>query len=58
MIQIAVALREALVNAFDHGNLELDSELRQDDERVYYRLRDKRRARPPTATGGSRSTSA
>jgi CheY-like chemotaxis protein/anti-sigma regulatory factor (Ser/Thr protein kinase) len=47
LIRMAVALREAIVNAIDHGNLELDSELRQDDERVYYRLGKERREQSP-----------
>jgi CheY-like chemotaxis protein/anti-sigma regulatory factor (Ser/Thr protein kinase) len=47
LIRVAVALREAIVNAMDHGNLELDSELRQDDERVYHRLGDERRQQSP-----------
>ena len=45
LIRLAVALREAIVNAIDHGNLELDSELRQEDERNYWRLGDERRER-------------
>ncbi len=47
LIRVAVALREAIVNAIDHGNLELDSELRQDDERIYHRLGDERREQSP-----------
>ena len=47
LIRVAVALREAIVNAIDHGNLELDSELRQDDERIYHRLADERRKLSP-----------
>jgi CheY-like chemotaxis protein/anti-sigma regulatory factor (Ser/Thr protein kinase) len=47
LIRVAVALREAIVNAIDHGNLELDSELRQDDERIYHRLADERRGQSP-----------
>jgi CheY-like chemotaxis protein/anti-sigma regulatory factor (Ser/Thr protein kinase) len=43
IIRMAVALSEAIVNAIDHGNLELDSELRQDDERIYHQLGDERR---------------
>jgi CheY-like chemotaxis protein/anti-sigma regulatory factor (Ser/Thr protein kinase) len=46
-IRLAVALREAIVNAIDHGNLELDTELRQDDERIYRRLGDERRQQSP-----------
>lgn len=47
LIRMAVALREAIVNAIDHGNLELDSELRQDDERIYHRLGAERRGLSP-----------
>jgi CheY-like chemotaxis protein/anti-sigma regulatory factor (Ser/Thr protein kinase) len=47
LIRVAVALREAIVNAIDHGNLELDSELRQEDERIYEQLGDERRQQPP-----------
>jgi len=47
LIRVAVALREAIVNAIDHGNLELDSELRQDDERDYHKLGDERRKQSP-----------
>jgi CheY-like chemotaxis protein len=47
LIRLAVALRESIVNAIDHGNLELDSELRQDDERVYHGLGKERRAQSP-----------
>ena len=47
LIRLAVALRESIVNAIDHGNLELDSELRQDDERIYHRLGEERRAQSP-----------
>jgi anti-sigma regulatory factor (Ser/Thr protein kinase) len=36
-IRIGVALEEALLNAIFHGNLEVSSELRQEDERHYYR---------------------
>jgi CheY-like chemotaxis protein/anti-sigma regulatory factor (Ser/Thr protein kinase) len=47
VIRLAVALREAVLNAIEHGNLELDSELRQDDERVYRRLGEERRGQSP-----------
>jgi CheY-like chemotaxis protein/anti-sigma regulatory factor (Ser/Thr protein kinase) len=47
LIRLGVALREAIVNAIDHGNLELDSELRQDDERVYRKLGEERREQSP-----------
>jgi CheY-like chemotaxis protein/anti-sigma regulatory factor (Ser/Thr protein kinase) len=47
LIRLAVALREAIVNAIHHGNLELDSELRQDDEGIYHRLGEERRNQSP-----------
>ena len=45
--RVAVALTEALVNGIQHGNLELDSRLRQDDEATYDRMAEFRRRRPP-----------
>ena len=47
LIRLRVALREALVNALYHGNLEVDSELRQEDERNFFDLADLRRSRDP-----------
>jgi anti-sigma regulatory factor (Ser/Thr protein kinase) len=47
-MQLGIALHEALANALYHGNLELDSELRQfDDERPFYREAIRRRSEPP-----------
>ena len=43
-MRVAVALQEALSNALYHGNLEVSSDLRQDDEREFYKLADQRRA--------------
>ncbi len=43
LTRIAVAIHESLTNAIYHGNLELDSELRQDDEGDFHRLADERR---------------
>ncbi len=48
--QVGIALQEALSNAIHHGNLELDSELRQVDERNYYALADQRRTQFPYAS--------
>lgn len=48
-MRIAMALREALANAIYHGNLEVSSDLRQDDEREFYRLAESRRSTPPYA---------
>lgn len=49
LTRIGVALHETLTNAIHHGNLELDSELRQADEGVYYQLADERRRQTPYA---------
>ncbi|HVS13395.1 MAG TPA: ATP-binding protein [Thermoanaerobaculia bacterium] len=46
LMHIAVALEEALVNAAEHGNLELDSDLRDEDRDAYFRLADERRDDP------------
>jgi DNA-binding response OmpR family regulator len=43
LIRVCVALREALVNAMDHGNLEVPSELREKDDQNYQQLLDERR---------------
>ncbi|HEV2972516.1 MAG TPA: response regulator [Pirellulales bacterium] len=45
--QIGMALREAVANAMEHGNLEANSQLREDDETVYHRLLDERRRESP-----------
>ncbi len=48
LIRIGTALHEALVNAIEHGNLELRSELRdKDDRREYIALLEKRRQEFP-----------
>lgn len=44
LIRVAVALREALSNAIIHGNLGVDSSLRDSDEGAYYSLVEQRRA--------------
>ena len=41
--RISVAVQEAIANAIYHGNLEMDSELRQDDESVFYNVAEERR---------------
>ncbi len=46
-LRVGVALDEALVNALYHGNLELDSKLREDDDRIYYGLAKERRTKSP-----------
>jgi hypothetical protein len=44
---VAMAQTEALLNGIQHGNLELDSRLRQEDESTYDRMAEFRRRRPP-----------
>jgi CheY-like chemotaxis protein len=46
-IRIAIALEESLLNALYHGNLEVSSELREQDARQYYALADERRREEP-----------
>jgi CheY-like chemotaxis protein/anti-sigma regulatory factor (Ser/Thr protein kinase) len=47
LIRVAVALREALSNAIIHGNLGVDSTLRDTDEGAYYALVEQRRTEEP-----------
>jgi CheY-like chemotaxis protein/anti-sigma regulatory factor (Ser/Thr protein kinase) len=47
LIRIGMALREAVTNAVNHGNLEGDSEMRQVDETQYHELLAERRKTPP-----------
>jgi CheY-like chemotaxis protein/anti-sigma regulatory factor (Ser/Thr protein kinase) len=49
LIQVTIALREALLNAMEHGNLELDASLRERDPAAYERLADERRRQKPYA---------
>jgi CheY-like chemotaxis protein len=49
-MRVGVALQEAILNAMYHGNLELDSELRQEDERHYHDLYRQRRTQLPYST--------
>ena len=46
-IRIGTALTEAFANAIDHGNLELDSSLRETATDEYYELGKRRREEPP-----------
>ena len=46
-IRVGIALNEALLNAIQHGNLELSSDLRQEDEQVFLDLGEQRRRQPP-----------
>lgn len=48
-LRVTVALSEALVNAIYHGNLEVGSELREQDEKAYRRLLEERRHSKPYA---------
>jgi CheY-like chemotaxis protein/anti-sigma regulatory factor (Ser/Thr protein kinase) len=47
LVLVGVALHEALTNAILHGNLGLSSDLRETDEKQYYRLAVERRTQPP-----------
>lgn len=47
LIRIGTALHEAFVNAVEHGNLELQSDLRNDPEGAYQRLAERRRREKP-----------
>jgi CheY-like chemotaxis protein len=47
LIRIGVALEEAVLNAMYHGNLEVDSKLRQVDEKHFHALVSERRQQPP-----------
>ncbi len=46
-LQIGMALDEALVNAMHHGNLEVDSTMREGDEKNYYELIRDRQDKAP-----------
>lgn len=46
-IQVSVALREAIVNAMLHGNLELASSLKEEDPDAHDKLASERRAQDP-----------
>src|SRR5262249_32366566 len=46
-MRVGVALQEALLNAIYHGNLEVSSELRQEDEKAFHNLARQRRQQPP-----------
>ena len=47
LIQVGVALREALVNAMWHGNLEVSSSLREGDDKAFHELIAQRRLEAP-----------
>ena len=46
-MQICIALQEALTNALFHGNLEVSSDLRQDNEDEFYSKAEERRVQAP-----------
>ena len=46
-LRVGMALNEALLNAIQHGNLELSSDLRQQDEEVFRNLGRERRQQLP-----------
>jgi CheY-like chemotaxis protein len=46
-LQVGVALQEALCNALYHGNLEVSSDLRQEDERLFEALAAERLSQEP-----------
>jgi anti-sigma regulatory factor (Ser/Thr protein kinase) len=46
-MRVGVALEEALVNALFHGNLEVDSELREQDNEAYHAVAEERRGQSP-----------
>ena len=46
-LQIGMALDEALVNAMHHGNLEVDSSLKESDSELYYETVRQRRQQEP-----------
>ena len=49
LMQVGVALHEALLNSIYHGNLEVSSELRQTDDRAYHSMVEERRNSSPYA---------
>jgi CheY-like chemotaxis protein len=46
-LRVGVALEEALLNSYYHGNLEISSELRETDHNAYYQLSKKRSHESP-----------
>ena len=47
LIRVGMALNEALLNAIYHGNLEVSSDLRQEDERQFHAQAERRRGLAP-----------
>jgi CheY-like chemotaxis protein len=60
-MQVGMALEEALLNSYYHGNLEVDSKLKEEDFQTFYQMAETRRATAPyrdrTITVESRLTS-
>jgi CheY-like chemotaxis protein len=50
MILLGVALHEALTNSIFHGNLDLSSALKEENEREFYRLVEERKKTEPYAS--------
>ncbi len=46
-MQIGMALEEALLNSMYHGNLEVDSKLKEEDFDAFYQMADERRVTAP-----------
>ena len=46
-LRLGVAIEEALLNAYYHGNLEVASELREQDHRLYHETAEKRAGESP-----------
>ena len=46
-VQVGMALTEAINNAIEHGNLELDSKLKEDTTGAYAKIREQRVNEPP-----------
>jgi CheY-like chemotaxis protein/anti-sigma regulatory factor (Ser/Thr protein kinase) len=57
LLQLSTALSEALTNAIEHGNLELDSRLREDEDGAYHKLGQQRAAEVPYCDRKVRVTS-
>lgn len=48
LVRVGTALSEAMINAIDHGNLELNSKMREgEDSHAYHDLGDQRKAQEP-----------
>ena len=46
-LRVAIALDEAMLNAYYHGNLEIDSSLREQNQQEYFRLASERSQQSP-----------